>query len=396
MPGERHRLTATSLARLEPRESLYTVWDDEVRGLLVQVTPKGVRSWFVDFTDKTTRRRSRRKIGDVAVLSPKEARDRARAVLGDVAHGKQPFEATDRARDAGTFRKAAEDYLAAYEGIHARNTINTRKTGLKVHASAEFGGRPLLAVTKEDVRKLHARLAPKQPVTANRIVQAIRLLYRWCAETGRVPEGFDPTRGVKLASEPKRHRVFSPDEYARIADALDAEQVDNGTALAACECLRFILLTGRRRDEARTLRWVNVDLDEGTMRGIKTKTGVQSFAIPEAALEVLRRQDNRKVISAYVFASPVDKRKPVVNVNLVWDRVKVRAGIKGEARIHDMRHSVGGSATAAGVPIQSVGQLLGHRSMNATARYAGAHEDHARGIAEMVSAAIAESMRGAT
>lgn len=396
MPGVRHRLTASSLARLEPRERLYTVWDDEVRGLLVQVTPNGVRSWFVDYIDKATRRRSRRKIGDAAVLSPKEARDIARAKLGGVARGDRPFEEADRARDAGTFRKAAADYLAAHEGIHARNTINTRRTSLNVHASTEFGGRPILAVTKEDVRRLHARLAPKQPVTANRAVQAIRLLYRWCAETGRVAEGTDPTRGVKLAPEPKRHRVFSPDEYSRIADALDAEQLENESALAACECLRFILLTGRRRDEARTLRWVDVDLDERTMRGIATKTGRQSFTIPVAALEVLRRQDERKVISAYVFASPVDKRKPVLNVNLVWDRVKVRAGIKGRARIHDMRHSVGGSATAAGLPLQSVAQLLGHKSIKTTARYAEAHEDHARGLAEKVSAAIAESMRGGT
>lgn len=394
MPGKSVKITATTLAKLTPRDASYTVWDSEVRGLLVQVTPNDVRSWFVDYIDRTTMRRARRKIGDAAVLTPKEARDEARVRLGEVSRGNDPFEVQDAARAAGTFRKAVDDYLASLEGVHAKRTILSRRTSLKHHACAAFGGRPLLAVDRADVRRLHAGLAPKQPVTANRIVQAMRLFYRWCVETGRAPDGTDPTNGVKLAREPKQHRVFSADEYASIEAALDDEANVQESATSACECLRLMMLTGRRRDEARTLKWKDVDLDAGAMRGIATKTGRKDFPISAPAVALLKRLRKRPVISSYVFPSPVDNRKPVVNVNAVWDRVKVRAGITGRARIHDIRHSFAGTATALDIPIQSVAQLLGHENIATTARYSAAHEDHSRAVATKVAGGIAKAMRG--
>jgi integrase len=49
--------------------------------------------------------------------------------------------------------------------------------------------------------------------------------------------------------------------------------------------------------------------------------------------------------------------------------VRKAAGLD-DVRIHDLRHSFASFAIGAGVPLALIGGLLGHRSVQTTARYA--------------------------
>ena len=61
--------------------------------------------------------------------------------------------------------------------------------------------------------------------------------------------------------------------------------------------------------------------------------------------------------------------KYLINLQKPWRRVRKAAGLD-DVRIHDLRHSFASFAIGAGVPLALIGGLLGHRSVQTTARYA--------------------------
>ena len=61
--------------------------------------------------------------------------------------------------------------------------------------------------------------------------------------------------------------------------------------------------------------------------------------------------------------------RPVVAGEPIWLRLRKRAGLDG-VRIHDGRHSYASRVLAIGEGLPTIGELLGHRKVTTTARYA--------------------------
>jgi integrase len=86
------------------------------------------------------------------------------------------------------------------------------------------------------------------------------------------------------------------------------------------------------------------------------------------ALGVLREMHaERKEDSAYLFPGEPDKSQQ--DRKKLWSRVRVKAGIP-VVRLHDLSHTFASYAVARGLPLYSVGKLLGHANAATTAKYA--------------------------
>jgi hypothetical protein len=85
----RAKITKRMAQSLEPSVKAYEVVDTEIAGFILRVQPSGSMNYYVSYS-RPDRRRNRVRLGSSKTLSPTQARDKARAVLADVAKGHDP------------------------------------------------------------------------------------------------------------------------------------------------------------------------------------------------------------------------------------------------------------------------------------------------------------------
>ena len=153
--------------------------------------------------------------------------------------------------------------------------------------------------------------------------------------------------------------------------------------------IRLLLFTGCRKGEIIGLRWSEVDGD--VLRLHDSKTGPRLVYLNAQARTILARQPRSG--SDFVFPSLDDPLRPRSLELSLWRKVKVRAELS-DARLHDLRHTVGSHAVMAGAPIPVVSRLLGHRQPRMTLRYAHVGDRETEAAAERVGTSIAAMIGG--
>lgn len=177
-------------------------------------------------------------------------------------------------------------------------------------------------------------------------------------------------------------RVFKRDEIERLWDAMNEETRDQ--FVLSFECFM-------RLREALYLEWARVDLSTGviTLRAQDVKTGSKTgkgraFRMSDHALKRLVARRKRIKDSRYVFPSPENKEKPIHSNKKAWLTAKRKAGIKGRARWHDLRHTAITWALLdskvdpvlvseyAGVSLRTIQRVYLHSTHEKTAQVSGA------------------------
>ena len=141
------------------------------------------------------------------------------------------------------------------------------------------------------------------------------------------------------------------------------------------------LNTGLRRGELWNQTWGDVDLRRRTItvRGEGAKSG-QTRHIPlnQTAVETLKahRGDVSPIKTVPVFGRHEFKK--------AWHGVLTAAAIK-DFRFHDTRHHFASRLAMAGVPLNTIRELLGHSDIKMTQRYSHLAPDNLRAAVEVLS-----------
>ena len=149
---------------------------------------------------------------------------------------------------------------------------------------------------------------------------------------------------------------------------------------AACpEWLRAVVVaaihTGARQGELLALTWDDVDLDRGQVEFRMTKNGESRVVRLSETVRALLRELPSRFHGGHVFRN--HGGKPIHRDGLTWSfRRAVRLACLQGFRFHDLRHSAASFLVQAGVSLNTVREILGHRSLAMTLRYAHLAPDH--------------------
>lgn len=383
----KRKLTKTSVEKIQPGNQDKIVWDTDVKGFGVKVTPRGRRSYFVRYRVGGGRNGRQRKptIGTHGVITCDQARDVARRTLAAARDGKDPFQEKKAQINAETVGDFWEVYRQRHLTVRTKPRTQADVTAMfERHILPVLGKQNLRAITKSDISRLHSKLNAK-PYQANRVLSALSGLFGRAEEWGHREEGSNPCRNIQRYQEPPRERFLTQAERKRLAVVLDLHEKRNPVAVSF---FRLAMLTGCRKNELLQLAWAEVDLDNKCIVLLDSKTGKRTVFLCSEAVQILQEMAREKG-NPYVFPG-AKQGAHLVNANKLWLKIREEAGLDG-VRIHDLRHTFASMAIEAGLGLPVIGRLLGHSNASTTQRYAHLAEDPARAALEIIGKKISGS-----
>ena len=127
---------------------------------------------------------------------------------------------------------------------------------------------------------------------------------------------------------------------------------------------------GLRVSELVSLRWDQVDLQQGLLHVTRRKNGIASVhPLRGPELLTLRRLQRDYPHIAYVFVSERKAPLTVDAIRKIVNRAGREAGIAFQVHPHMLRHATGYKLANDGQDTRAIQQYLGHRNIQNTTRY---------------------------
>ncbi|MGA1988179.1 MAG: Arm DNA-binding domain-containing protein, partial [Candidatus Sulfotelmatobacter sp.] len=201
------KLTENRIDKLQsPATGRAYVYDTATRGLAVGISPQG-KKVFVHYRKVGTQPR-RVTLGDCREMTLDQARTNAEERNAAIGRGEDPDANVIRATDTleTLFTRYGEDIGAT------KKTWKNDQSMYRNHLAA-WKDKRLSAITRDDVKALHAKIGRKHPTQANRVCELLCSLFAFAAW----PIDQNPARGkskhfpdgIPAYRETKRERFLS-------------------------------------------------------------------------------------------------------------------------------------------------------------------------------------------
>jgi integrase len=356
--------------------------------LYVRTDAAGREAWYGKW--RTNGRQLKRKVGskrsegDRDGLTRRQAEAELRRLTAEVA-------TTRPAGERLSVGEVATRYLADLERRgRKRTTLMAVELAVRVHLTPFFGDRALDSIRPEDVENLMGKMESDglSPKTIRNYTGTLSALCNYAKGPRRRWASSNPCDGLELPARDQSEeiRFFDLDEVDALVAAVPEgpwQQSDRATFLAAA-------MSGLRQGELLALRWRDVDWPSGRIRvrqnyvrgefgTPKSRRSTRSVPMVDRVAGELDRlykarygdQEAGDRDDELVFPS-VEDGGPQQRSNLL-DRLRVTlraARLDEERTFHDLRHTFGTRMAAAGVPMRTLQEWMGHRDISTTQIYA--------------------------
>ncbi len=361
------------------------IWDSEVKGFFIRVLSSGTKTYNLKYRMPGGRgaKQGQIKLGRHGELTVEQARQAALDHKEKVRKNVDPrIKMSDNS--SITLSALLDGYIKEVEKRGVGRTTEQYTRIADLHIRPLLGNRMADTITSSDVAHLHQKMHEIQH-QANRMLSLLSATFTW-AKKSKVIECDNPCVSIKKYDEEPKERFLSDVEIARLEKTLDhaaakgLKFTDKKTkkrktyhfSLYVIAAIRALLHTGARLNEILCLEWSQIDTQQKLLRLPDSKTGKKDITISKTALDILNGIEKVKN-NKYVFVGQISGTH-LVNIQKSWGIIREHAGIAG-TRIHDLRHTLASKAINAGVPLQIVGSMLGHKCATTTARYAHIADD---------------------
>jgi integrase len=286
-----------------------------------------------------------------------------------------------------------------------RTTIRAVESALRVQLVPFFADKAIHTITFEMVTDLVAVLEARDlsPKSVHNYVGVQSAMFNYAKAPRRRWVTTNPCEGVELPAvpEPAEFRFFEQEQIEAVLRAIEPgpyEAIDRAFILTAA-------MAGLRHGELCALRWRDVDWTAARIRvrqnwvlgdfdTPKSRRGSRAVPMADRLAGELDRlftalgapDDGALVFTDPTTAAPLDKARNLRR----FRRALEAAGADLTHNIQDLRHTFGTRMAAAGVPMRTVQEWMGHRDYQTTLRYA----DYAPSLHEAALVEAAFAPRG--
>jgi len=350
------KITKSSVEKLPPGGEW--LWDSIVKGFGARRQTDGV---FYYMRYRVNGRQHIKSLGrHGSPLTPDTGRNAAKAKLGIVATGTDPFAEQPKLLAAETFGREVTRYL------ERKRAVMKPRAFLEVERHLSNHAKPLhrLRLGEIDRRTIAALLAEIEdtsgPVARNRVRSSLSAFFAWAVREGFIDA--NPVAGTGKAEENgARERVLTETELQEVWRALPQDQFG--------DIVKLLILTGQRREEIGWLQWDEVDLDRRLIALPPERTKnkrLHELPLSTQARAILKQQSKRKGRD-YVFGlgnggfSGWSDCKARLD-DAILDRRGRKAKAMPDWRLHDLRHTCATGMAELGVQPHIIEAVLNHVS----------------------------------
>lgn len=215
--------------------------------------------------------------------------------------------------------------------------------------------------------KLH-RLGFVKPQTVNYELTCLHHFFRYAMEMKYIQS--NPTQEIKKIRKPQRKapRFLTREEITKLLTKA-SPSLNN--------IIRFLLNTGLRWGELRSLEWEDVNWNEKVIHiRIKEdwspKGGERKVPMNDVVISIIKSLPRRE---DFVFTTKTGSQ---VRQQSTWTSFKLacrKAGIEN-ATLHSLRHTFASHLVMAGVDLTTISKLLGHKDISTTMIYSHLSPNH--------------------
>ena len=210
------------------------------------------------------------------------------------------------------------------------------------------------------------------PATVNRNLICLKSLFNKATLWGKATS--NPVKGVKLLKEDNRRlRYLEKEEIIKL--------------LTNCRkhlkpIVIIALNTGMRRGEILNLKWRDVDIKRDVIYLLNTKNGEKrEIPINEQVKTALIRT-RKHPSSPYIFYKK--DGSSIGDIKKTFFTALKKSGINN-FRFHDLRHTFASHLVMSGIDLNTIRELLGHKSLEMTLRYSHLSSNHKKRAVDVLS-----------
>lgn len=306
-------------------------------------------NWYIDFVFKG--QRVRESIGPSRKDAEKVIAKRKTEIVEnkylDIRKDPDPVRFHDFAKEYLQWAKANKKLSSYARDLYTMRTFDR-----------EFAGKTIQEITTWQIEKYKSkRKELYKPASVNRELALLKHMFTKAIEWKKVKE--DPAKKVKLfRGKFERVRYLMPDEVQ--------------TVLSNCEdFLRPIVTvavhTGMRKGELMNLKWNQVNFNQGIISLFETKNHKRrDIEMNETVRTALLQLEPKGDL---LFTNGDGRRISFQKVFRAFREALEKSKIE-DFRFHDLRHTFASNLVMAGEDLNTVRELLGHKDMSMTLRYA--------------------------
>jgi integrase len=372
------KITKRSVDAIASGVSDVYLWDDELRGFGLKVTPSGSKTYLFQYRLGGRAGRTRRyTIGKHgSPWLPAGARIEAEKLALKVKQGIDPYaEQAEAAHKAVSlaFDKYVDLFEERYVTQKWKSSPRDAVATLRNYAVPVLRNKALSSIKRSDLARVLDSVPASRPATRRKLFAMLRKMMKWAVSRGDLEPHENPVLGVEVPPPVKsRDRVLTDIELRWVWNASKIIGYPFGPLT------RVLILSGQRREEVASMPWDELDRSraEWFLPAARSKNGkghVVSLS-PEAILELDGLAGGEEwPVAGLVFSTTGTtsvsgftkaKRRLDAEVNSF---MRQETGVEADRcvehwRIHDLRRTVATGLQRLGVRFEVTEAVLNHIS----------------------------------